>query len=69
MYVYVLGRSEANWKRTEPTRDMLSDAVSGVCEMTNQKRLDIWERGLTEKAKHLRQRGNTVLLQWTAKEN
>ena len=50
---------------TEPTRDMMSSAVSGTCELTNQsRRMDMQKGGLREKntkTERFRQKGNIVL--------
>ena len=43
----------------EPTGDIVSSAVSGLCELANQSRLGIPARGLKEtaaKTEHFRQR-------------
>lgn len=50
------------------TGETVSDAGSGVCDLTNHSRLGIRDSGLKEtgaKPEHLRQRRNTVLLHWT----
>lgn len=50
MYIFK-DKSEDNWKpknTTQPTRDMVSCAGSGLYELTNHSRLGVQEAGFKE---------------------
>ena len=65
IYVYISGRSEANWKlKTQQTGHVVSGTGSGMCELTNQSGVGIQKVGALKetgsKPRSLRQRRNTI---------